>query len=186
MDKIEFVIYSKSFAPMITKIINDNVRFYRFNETIKWRFGYDEDIRIMAGCNRNSNLITINLKSIMEAYYAKDNLTIEYFLLHEIRHAFQNSIIANYKEGKEIPIDEEIVKSWIKEGQNYIKSCDEDGKENEQYFLQDSELDAYAFSFAVMKYKYKDVSNLFLPKVYGDNFFEIVTFWIETFKNEQL
>ena len=51
---------------------------------------------------------------------------------------------------------------------------------------EDSEMDAFAFSLAVMKYKYKDVSTLFVPKCYGAEFFEIVDSWINTFEKEQV
>ena len=47
-------------------------------------------------------------------------------------------------------------------------------------------MDAYAFSFAVMKYKYGDVSNLFIPSSYGSEFYDIVNKWIELFIADNL
>ena len=186
MKKEEFELLCKSYSPHIKRIIETNAKFYRYSETIKWGFGYDEDESIMAVCNRETNIITVNLKSVMISYNRDELRTVEYYLLHEIRHAFQHLIIKDYQAGIEIPIDEDIVEKWIFEGEHYIKSLDENGKENVNYFLQDSELDAYAFSLAVMKYKYKDVSNLYIPDIYGTDFYSIVDSWIETFKEESL
>lgn len=186
MDKEEFELLSKAYGPIVTKIINDNVRFYRFIEKIKWRFGYDENIAIIANCNRNTNIITINLKAFMDSYFAKDLLTIEYFLLHEIRHVFQHSCIKDYTENKEVSVGEDLIKTWIKESENYATACDENGNEREEYFSQDLEMDAYAFSYAVMKYKYDDVSMLYVPEVFGDDFYEIVESWLNTFSDENL
>ena len=185
MEKEELELLSKAYAPIIDRIIKDNVRFYRFERTIYWRFTYDERDSIMATTNRNNNVISINLKSVMRAYAEKDLKTIEYFLLHEIRHVFQHLIIADYKNEEEISISKEIVEKWIGEQKNYVQSLDENGKENKEYFLQDSEMDAYAFSYAVMKYKYKNV-NLYIPPVYGNEFWSIVDEFISVFTEEKL
>lgn len=176
MEKEEFYLQWKAFTPVIKKIIEGNVRFYRYRETIKWTFDYDEDASIMATCNRKTNVITVNLKSVIISYNLDDLKNVEYYLLHEIRHVFQHSIIKDYKDGLDIPIDDEIVKKWINEGNNYIKPHDENGNENPKYFLQDSEMDAYAFSYSVMKYKYKNTSNLYVPPVYGNDFYDI-NYW---------
>lgn len=186
MKKEEFELQCKSFTPIIKELIDSNVRFYRYNETIKWKFGYDEDASIMAVCDRKTNVITLNLKSVIISYNSDGLRNVEYYLLHEIRHTFQHSIIKDYKEGLEIPIDKSFVEKWIYEGEHYVKSCDEHGNENPEYFLQDSEMDAYAYSLAVMKYKYINVSDLYIPEVYGKEFNEMVDSWLEAFKEEHL
>lgn len=185
MDKEEFELLNKVYAPIVVDIINKNVRFYRFNKTIQWCFGFDEDVAIMAVCDRKTNVITINLKSFMKAYFENDFKTVEYYLLHEIRHIFQHEIIKDYKSGLEIPLDKNIVEKWIYEGEHYIASIDKNGNENPDYFYQDSEMDAYAFSYAVMKYKYHKV-DLYIPPVYGSDFYDIVNEWIDVFKEEKL
>lgn len=186
IEKEEFEMLSKAYAPIVAHIINGNVNFYRFNETIRWCFAYDENISIMASCNKNTNVVSINLKSFMNYYFNKDLKTIEYYLLHEIRHAFQHSIIADYKNGVDIPIDSSIVEKWISEGESYVTALDNNGNENKAYFLQDCEMDAYAFSYAVMKYKYGDVSELYVPNVYGNDFYKVVDDWVKAFKREEI
>lgn len=186
MEKSEFELQCKTFTPLIKKLIEDNIKFYRHKETVKWTFGYDEDASIMAVYNRNTNVITLNLKSVIISFNSDCLRTVEYYLLHEIRHKFQNSIIKDYKEGLEISIDKEIVERWIYESEHYVKSCDERGNENPEYFLQDSEMDAYAYSLAVMKYKYKDISDLYVPYIYGDEFKEIINSWLDAFEKEKL
>lgn len=59
-------------------------------------FGYDENEAIMASCDRKDGYITVNLNSFMRAYLNNDLLTVEYYLLHKIRYAFQFSV--NYYE----------------------------------------------------------------------------------------
>ena len=179
---------SKKYEPLVANIINSNSRFYYFNEPIRWCFGYDEEAAIVATCNKNTNVITINLKSF-EISLKKDNLkTIEYFLLHEIRHIYQHLVIASYEKERKEYIPKEIILKWIFESKNYIKSLTEDGKENPKYFLQDSEMDAYAFSFAVMKYKYNfsEIRHLYVPSMYGNEFRKLVQEWIETFSTDGL
>ena len=48
MEKSEFELQCKTFTPLIKKLIEDNIKFYRHKETVKWTFGYDEDASIMA------------------------------------------------------------------------------------------------------------------------------------------
>jgi hypothetical protein len=61
-----------------------------------------------------------------------------------------------------------FIERWIEEGEHYIRALDENGNENEAYFKQDCELDAYSFSYALMHYKYKGRfdSLLYLPDIY--------------------
>ena len=49
------------------------------------------------------------------------------------------------------------------------------------------EMDAFAYAYAVMKYKYGEVKYLYLPEVYhNDEFDKIVNEWQVSFKNEGL
>ena len=183
MTKEQFEFYSKEYSPIIKNLIEKNREFYGFNQTIRWGFGLDENVSIIATCNRKTNIITVNLKSVIKAIMENDLRTIEYFLIHEIRHIFQNLIIEDYKDNKSVPIEIGIVKKWIFEGNNYVTALDNNGNENPKYFLQDSEMDAYAFSYALMKYKYAEV-NLFVPSIYDRDFFDIVDEFINYFKAE--
>lgn len=185
MERKDLNILANQYASTIKSMIKDNARFYYPDTVINWRFGYDEDASIVAACNRKDNIITINLKSVKESFSNKDTKTIEYFLLHEIRHIFQHEIIKKHQNGIEIELDTEIVEKWIYESTHYVKSKNENGDENPDYFNQDSEMDAYAYSYAVMKYKYKTV-DLYVPPVYGDEFYNIVNMWIDLFTSEKL
>ena len=56
-----------------------------------------------------------------------------------------------------------------------------------EYFAQDMEMDAFAYSYAVMMYKYGEVKYLYVPKAYHNNKFDrIVNEWQVAFKNEGL
>ena len=94
--------------------------------------------------------------------------------------------MSDFKAGKETCVDPEIIEKWINENECYIRVLNEDGSENPSYFKQDMELDAYAFSYAVMKYKYGEIPYLYKPTKVGEEFHEIVESWCQTFKNEQL
>ena len=186
MNNDTFLIMCKSYERIIEKMIIDNVRFFRCSETIKWSFAYNENISIVASCNRKSNVVYLNVCAVDYAYTHNEMETIEYFLLHEIRHFFQHVIISDYKNGRDICIGKELVEQWIYEEDNYIPAIDRNNNENPGYFNQDIEKDAYAYSYAVMKYKYHDTSKLNVPNVYGEEFYRIVDDWIKIFEMEHL
>lgn len=189
MDKNELEILSKSYGQIISDIINKDVGFFMFHQTIKWAFNYGEESSVIAAVVKD-NIVHINLFSVMSHYMAGDLYTVEYFLLHEIRHIFQHLIIEDYKNGKEVPFSSELVEQWMFEDnkENYIPALDKDGNENDGYFKQDIEIDAYAFSLAVMKYKYDEekINHLYVPTQFGDNFWNIVNDWIKYFKEENI
>lgn len=181
----DFKHYSELFSPMIKKFIDSNVKFYGFKETIRWCFVEEKDVHIFATCG-NDNIVRVNLLAVIDSYSVGDIRQIEYFLLHEIRHIFQNIMINDSQSGKITAIDSELIQIWIDEKGKYQRAVDDNGNENLNYFKQDLEMDAYAFSLGVMKYKYGDVSNLFIPSSYGTEFNDIVNKWIEMFTNDNL
>ena len=189
MNENELKILSKSYAPIIKSLIEQDAKFFMFKETIKWAFNYGEESAVIAAVGKD-NVVHINFFSVMSHYLAEDLYTVEYFLLHEIRHIFQHLIIDDYYNGKEVPFDSKLVEQWIFEdnNENYIKALDENGNENDGYFKQDIEIDAYAFSLAVMKYKYDEklIQHLYVPHQFGDAFLSIVNDWIRYFKEEKL
>lgn len=189
MNENELKILSKSYAPIIKSLIEKDAKFFMFKETIKWGFNYGEESEVMTAVG-NDNIVHINLFSVMNYCLSGDLYTIEYFLLHEIRHIFQHLIIDDYRNGKQVSFDSKLVEQWIFEDnkENYIKALDENGNENDGYFKQDIEIDAYAFSLAVMKYKYDEklIRHLYVPHQFGDAFWNIVNDWIRYFKEEKL
>lgn len=185
MNKAEFRSLNSKYSPLIKDMIDKNVPFYRFNKKIIWQFDYDEDYSIIATCSKKTNIISINLKAVVKADDDNNLKEIEYFLLHEIRHIFQHDMIEDFNKGIKTPIPSETIEKWINEEKNYIKALDENGNENPGYFAQDIEMDAYAFSYAVMKYKYGE-AKIYIPPMYGEDFFEIVNEWLKTFEEEKI
>lgn len=177
----------QKYSMYISNIINSNVKFYRINQTIKWQFGYDERVAIFACFSRKTKVITINIAAVDFSFQQNEPLHIEYFLLHEIRHIYQYSEIEDYKTNSSRCNNVALAKKWSEEESNYVTALDKDGNENTEYFMQDMEMDAFAYSYAVMKYKYGEVEYLYIPKVYRNEIFEkIVDEWQEIFKNEDL
>ena len=68
----------------------------------------------------------------------------------------------------------------------YVPALNKDGKGNAEYYEQDLEFDAFAFAYAVIKYKYGDVRYIFKPTRYGKEFDEMVENWCQTFQSEGL
>lgn len=180
--KKTFDEYNSILSPIVSKMINDNYKYYQINEKIFWSFEYDSDLSIMGTCSRDKNEIHLNIFSVKKAFYEGLLIDVEYFIVHEIRHIFQHIEIRKYKAGIESAVDTNLIKKWIYENEHYEKALDENGNENPEYFKQDSEFDAYAFSYALMKYKYKNVSKLYVPNYYGKEFYETVDYWIDIFK----
>ena len=165
--------YNPLLSPMITKIIEDDYKFFQINEKIVWEFGYDANLTIMGTHSRETNRIALNLLSVIYAYENNIFLDVEYYIVHEVRHIFQQIKINEF--------DKDLIKQWKYEKDHYIKVHTDNGDINEEYFKQDVEVDAYAFALAVMKYKYGNI-DLYVPDVYGNDFYEIVNWWIDHFK----
>lgn len=187
IEKELFELLQKQYSPIISDIINSDVEFYRTNQTIRWKFGYDERVAIFAWCNRKTNIVTVNIAAVDFALQQNEPLDIEYFLLHEIRHIYQHLEIEDYRNDPTKCNNAELAKKWSEEEDNYVTALNKEGKENTDYFLQDMEMDAFAYAYAVMKYKYGAVKYLYLPEIYhNDEFDKIVNEWQVAFKNEGL
>lgn len=187
MDKVIFENLQKCYSPIISNIINSNIKFYRTNQTIRWQFGFDERVAIFACCDRKTNTVTVNIAAVDFSFQRKEPLHIEYFLLHEIRHIYQHLEIKEYKENPSKCNNQMLAEKWANEEANYIGAIDKNGFENKEYFKQDMEMDAFAYAYAVMKYKYGEVPYLYVPKAYeNDEFYGIVDEWIDTFERERL
>lgn len=176
--------YNPIFKPIITKFIEDNYKYYQVSK-ITWGFTWIDDISIMGECNRNNNLVKLNLKAVIDAFENGNFHDVEYFVNHEIRHIFQHIKIKELDEGIENGVDKNLIKQWKYEEEHYIKVKDDAGNINENYFKQDIEMDAYAFALAIMKHKYGNV-DLYIPEIYGKDFYEIVDWWINHFNEEEL
>lgn len=155
------------YSPLVKWLFESNQICTNIDETIRWCLVWDDNTAITAAVNRTTNVISVNLAFINEAYNSNKIYDIEHFLLHEMRHVYQHIQIKKY-ESKENTVGEEYIKQWIKESNSYIPSIDKEGKENVGYSKQDCELDAYAFSFAIMHIKYHDMydSLLYMPEIY--------------------
>ena len=98
IEKELFERLQQQYSSIISNIIKSNVRFYRTNQTIKWRFGYDERVAIFAWCDRKTNIVTVNIAAVDFSIQQNEPLNIEYFLLHEIRHIYQHLEIEDYRK----------------------------------------------------------------------------------------
>ncbi len=155
------------YSPLISWIIESNQIYLDINGPIRWGFNWDDDVRITATTNRKISIILVNLAFVDEQYRNKELFVIEYFLLHEMRHIYQHIQIAKYREGKN-DVGNQYIEKWIKENENYEQSVDKGGRENINYPKQDCELDAYAFAYTVMHYKYHGIYDhfLYVPEIY--------------------
>ena len=184
MNKKNFEVLSDKYRKPIINIIDSDVKYTNIDETIKWTFGWDNDPAITATVNRKTNVLSINVVFVDRSYNDNRLFDLEYFLLHEMRHVYQNIQIKKYKENNH-ELDSHYIEKWIKEGDCYIKSVDQAGHVNDDYFRQDCELDAYAFSYAVMKYKYNGRydDELFIPEIYKSELKEEYETAVEDFTN---
>ena len=178
MDKYEKL--KNKYKPIIQKYIDSNKKFYQFKRDIEWQYIEDKDDRKIASCNKRTLVISVNIVAV-EFYMEQTNqpLTIEYFILHEIRHLFQYLCIYDYKtnpNGGFVP----QASLWAQEVDNYIDLL----KDNFGYYYQNIEFDAFCFSFAVMVYKYGIIDYIFAPHIYDNDirFYNGVQTWINHFK----
>lgn len=171
------------YLPIIGRIIGSNQRFFKLDKQINWSFMYDERVAIMAHYNNKTKKIIVNIAAVDFAFQKNEPLHIEYFLLHEMRHMYQYAEIEKYRTNPEKCNNIEKAKKWSDEEYDYVLPLDKTGNQNDGYFEQDMEMDAFAYAWAVMIYKYGYVEYLYLPKAYKNEKFEkIVDEWIKFFK----
>lgn len=181
-------IYEKmkqKYYPIINQILMQNRMFYQINYAIHWQFGFDDRISMVAFYNRKEKNIIVNIASVDYAFINDQKLVIEYFLLHEIRHIYQFQEIEKYKKNPSECDNQSLVKKWLEESLDYKSAVDKNGNENKEYFFQDMELDAFAYAYAVMLYKYGKIDYINVPQIYINSKFDnIVEEWIQVFKKE--
>ena len=158
---------NQEYAKLIEKMIADNYLFLGIEGKIKYSLFHDPDPSITATTDRKTNVIRVNTSFIQEELASGRPCVIEYFVIHEMRHVYQHAQIEKFRS-KSNECGPTFIKRWIEEGKHYTRALDENGNENEAYFKQDCELDAYSFSYALMHYKYKGRfdSLLYLPDIY--------------------
>ena len=185
----DVTIYSSFDSYIIESIFKDNYQYYSlfYDENIKWKYYEDLNIGLIATVSsRKGHVLSINLNSLLDASKDGDYKGIEYFILHEIRHIYQNEQIKRYQNKLETIEPEYKIKNWIYEKKKRLKRFKEDGSNNIEFYLLDKEIDAYAFAYAVMKYKYDNAFDPFIPEVYKRPFLVHVKRWLDLFKKEDL
>jgi len=185
MNKEIFKKLTAQYAPLIQWLIDSDSVYTNIDKKIMWMFAWDDNPAITGTVNRTTNVMSVNIVFVDEAYQENRIFDIEYFLLHEMRHIYQNIQVEKFKTNKNTISDSFILK-WIKENKNYIKALDGSGNENIDYFKQDCELDAYAFAYSVMNQKYFGRYNqsLFVPDVYQYELKEVFDSAVNDFKIE--
>ena len=98
-----FELLQQQYSPIISDIISSDVRFYRTNQTIQWRFGYDERVAIFACCDRKTNIVTVNIAAVDFSFQQNEPLHIEY-----------------YRNDPTKCNNAELAKKWSEEENNYV------------------------------------------------------------------
>lgn len=167
----------QKYKPVIQKIIDDNKKFYGFEQTVEWDFFTNEKVAVFGMASSDLKL-HINIYSVDFAFTRNEPLQIECFILHEIRHIYQRLSVLNCRQNN---IEDYLAMQWEKELSNYI-SMEQDVN---AYFNQYLEFDAFCYSYAIMLYKYGKVPYIDYPEFYhsNDEFDCMVTKWLEVFKS---
>lgn len=173
------------YRTLIQKIIEDNKKFYEldFDINIKWKFFADENVSLVAKTNRKTLELEVNIFAVDFSHQINEPLTIEYYILHEIRHIYQIICVNNISSNK-CP-DLKKAKIYEKEFKNYSNPL----RSTDSYFNQFTEFEAFVFSYSAMKYKYGDIKYINYPDFYNKQNFDIekhIKNWLEIFKNKNL
>lgn len=158
----------KKYTPIIKKILEDNKRFFDLSWKIDWEFFVDERVSIIGFYSRALKKLQINLYAVDFAYTEKNEpLQIEYFIIHEARHYFQDYCIEIYDTNHEkCPVSHNLIQDWKNGFKNYTKPIN--GQSNKEYYFNPIEKDAFLFSYSVMQYKYGEIPYITLPNAYND------------------
>ena len=173
----------KKYTPIIQDIIDKNKKFYGFTNTVDWEFFYNEDVAIFGSSKKDLKLY-ININSVDFSYKLNEQLHIEYFILHEIRHIYQRRcvLLLDYESEKCPNIEQAIM--WKENFNNY-----KDMTNKEEYYFQSVEFDAFIFAYSVMIYKYGIVSYIIYPKIYDTKNISINQYidrWVGLFRLNNL
>jgi hypothetical protein len=178
---------TQDYVGMVSTIIDSNQQFYRSSKKIRWAFKNDNNISVFACYRKKEDIVLINYLAVEDAMENNRLPDIEYFTMHEIRHMFQQEEINDYKNNKPIFVDESIIKKWILEDSNYHSATVNNEEGLKEYFSQDEEIDAYAYAYAIMEYKYgQKISYLYMPEYNKKEFVRLKNEWIKAFKNESI
>ena len=157
---------------MVDSIIINNQAFYDIDDEIEWEFSkdnsnnpvaYEKDYKIMVNSNAVKNLMQ---KGELDK--------IEYYLLVAVRQLFQRLEIEGLEFEMETITDPKVIKIWKDE--EVITN-----EEDKDFFNSVRNIDAYAYAYGVMKYKYDNVDCLDVPSVNKDKFLELVDAWVKKF-----
>lgn len=175
----ELEILKIEFEPIIKSIINDNAKFYQFTNKVEWQYFYNKDYALVTMCGNNLT-ININIAAISHILKVNQPLMLEYYILHEIRHLYQRLFILQYRFEPAKPNHKKAVQ-WLTEFNHYANIYED----RNRYYYQSIEFDAFAFSYAVMFYKYGKVDYISAPNIYDNDaiFYNVVDQFITYFKN---
>lgn len=179
---MDYKTLENKFKPIIQNIIDDNKKFYGFNNPIDWSFFVDNDIGLVA-TNTPKLELKINIISVEFAYKNNEPLMIEFFILHEIRHIYQR-YFANLLNTNKCP-NIQLAIIYKNEFANYCNIY----QNREYYYGQQIEFEAFTFSYSVIKYKYGEVDYIHYPSFYDEQNIDIkkyVNNWLHIFKNQNL
>lgn len=179
---MDYSVLEIKFKPIIQKLLDDNKKFYGFENQINWSFFVNKDIGLIA--TNNSKLeLKVNIVAVDFAYKNKEPLMIEFFILHEIRHIYQR-FFANLLNAGNCP-NIELATIYKNEFANYCNIY----QNREVYYSQQIEFEAFVFSYSVIKYKYGNVDYIQYPSFYDEQNVDInkyVNNWLKIFKNQNL
>lgn len=150
------------FKPIIQKMIDDNKRFYFFDNKIKWSFFVNEDKGVVA-INTAELELKVNIIAVDFAYNSNQPLMIEFFILHEIRHIYQRLLVSAL-DCRNVQ-NNELIRIYKNEFDNYCNIY----QSREIYYSQQIEFDAFIYSYSVMKYKYGQIDYIQYPYFYDEN-----------------
>lgn len=175
-------ILENKYQPIIQKMIDDNKKFYGFNNQINWSFFINKDIGLVA-TNTPKLELNVNILAVDFAYKNNEPIMIEFFILHEIRHIYQR-YIAGLLNTKDCP-NIQLATIYKYEFANYCNYY----QNREIYYSQQIEFEAFIFSYSVIKYKYGNVSYIHYPSFYDQlniNLEEYINKWFQIFKSQSL
>lgn len=186
MVEVEHKELKRIYDPIICSMCRDNFKYFGFSpgDSINLRYISDKNQARRANYCPQDNVMEINIDSVHAFYSERKPWRVEFMILHELYHKYQCQVLVGYRQKMTIGVSAEVAESWLKNYRNYIPSLNENGKGNPEYYKQPWEFDANVYAYAVMQYKYGDVSYLkdCVPGCYGKDFYEKADEWCQRFR----
>jgi len=174
------MINLKPYMNFVEKILSDDKEYILADDRVGLSFCKDTNMGYIGRYDRSEDIVYVNLYAInFYVNQINEPYTIENFLIHELHHKYQYKCVSLYENNSKECADLDYARKCKESFDSYVTP----EQDKDKYHMQFVELDAFAYTYAIMCLKYGKVDYLKPPAILVKNveFNERVSFYQEFF-----